>query len=172
LTTTIHDAGDVALDASTQALVAVLLVQVSRPVSVAYGLVGEVSAAAGGTLTLRLRVANDGALPWSEPPQTVTPWGGSIIHEQPTINVRWLSLDDSDDTAGPTLTIAGPALAPGEETIVPLALRAPSEAGWYLLLIDLVSPLHGSMAAAGCPVAEARVLVQPVDPVLRHRQGG
>ena len=37
LTTTIHDAQDVALDAPTQALVAVLIVQVSRPVSVTRG---------------------------------------------------------------------------------------------------------------------------------------
>jgi hypothetical protein len=34
----------------------------------------------------------------------------------------------------------------------------------------LISPLHGSMAAAGCPVAEARVLIQPVDPFHGHRE--
>ena len=169
LTTTILDAEDVALDAPTQALVAVLIVQVSRPVSVAYGLVSELSATAGAEFMLPLRMANDGALPWSEPPLAVTPWGGQVTHVAPTIIVRWLSLDALDAAAGFTAT-AGPDLAPGDEAIVPLTLTAPSETGWYLLVVDLISPLHGSMAAAGCPVAEARVLIQPVDPFHGHQE--
>jgi hypothetical protein len=167
LTTTILDAEDVALDAPTQALVAVVIVRVSQPVSVAYGLVSELSGTAGAALTLPLRVANDGALPWSEPPRTQTPWGHWVTHEQPTIIVRWLSLDAPNAGAG-FIATAGPNLAPGDEAIVPLTLTAPSEPGSYLLVVDLMSPLHGSMAAAGCPVAEARVLIQPVEPMLRH----
>ncbi len=170
LTPTIHDAGDVALDAPTQALIAVLIVQVSQPVSVAYGLVSEVSATAGAAFTLPLRVANDGARPWSEPAQITTPWGGSVTHEQPSFIIRWLSLDGPN--AEPASVIAAPALAPGDETIVSLRLTAPSRPGLYLLVIDLISPIHGLMAAAGSPVAEARVLVQPVGPTLRHRKGG
>ena len=170
LTTTIHDAEDVALDAPTQALVAVLIVRVSQPLSVAYGLASESSASAGAAFTLPLRVANDGALPWSEPPVTTTPWGGLVKREQPTLIVRWLSLDGPE--ALPASVNAAPALAPGDETIVSLRLTAPSRPGLYLLVIDLISPLHGSMAAAGCPVAETQVLVQPAVPALRHQKGG
>ncbi len=132
LTTTIHDAEDVALDASSQALVAVLIIRISQPVSVAYGLASELSATAGTPFKVPLRLANDGARPWSEPPRTMTPWGGSVTREQPTIIVRWLSLDAPDAEAG-TIVVAGPALAPGDEAIVPLTLTAPVEPGSYLL---------------------------------------
>lgn len=56
-------------------------------------------------------------------------------------------------------------------TVLPLALIALAEPGAYLLLIDLISPLHGSMAAAGCPVAQARVTVEPFDPARLHLEG-
>ena len=119
--------------------------------------------------TLPLRVANDGALPWSEPPPDHDPVGRSD-HPCNADHHRPLAVARRPGGETGSVAVAAPDLAPGDEAIVPLSLTAPSEPGSYLLVIDLISPLHGSMAAAGCPVAEARVLILPVDPALRHRQ--
>ena len=73
LRTTVHDAGGSALDATTQARIAPLVVRVSPPVSVAFGVAGNLSLTAGTRMNLPVRVANDGARPWFEarPPTDV-----------------------------------------------------------------------------------------------------
>jgi hypothetical protein len=45
-----------------------------------------------------------------------------------------------------------------------LSLTVPSQPGDYLLVIDLLSPLHGSLAAAGAPPAGVRISVYPALP--------
>ena len=52
-----------------------------------------------------------------------------------------------------------PRLAPGDQAQVDLALIAPQIPGEYLLVIDLVTPLDGSLAATGVAPAIVRVVV-------------
>lgn len=160
LTTTLHDTDGVAFDAPTQALLQPLLVQVSPPLSVAYGLASELTVKSGSAFELSLRLANNGSLPWADPPISFDPMTGrGTYNPAPTINIRWLALDAGtvETTAA---TIDGPRLGPGEETVISLRMTAPPEAGSYLVLVDVLSPLHGSLAAAGASFAETRITVQ------------
>ncbi len=95
LVTTVHAPGGVAYDAATQALVPALAVRVSRPLSAAYGVVPTVEVAAGGSIRLPVRVANDGSEPWADRPilgeDLVDP---SLATVYPTARLvaRWLPL--------------------------------------------------------------------------------
>jgi hypothetical protein len=163
LTTTVHGSDGVAFDAATQALVPVLTVRVSRPLSVAYGVVAELSLSAGASLTVPVRLANDGLLAWALPPvvgeDLIDP---SLTRARPPSRLvaHWLRL-----SPGTTIDAAGastPArVDPGGQTTVGLALVAPTAAGDYLVVLDIVSPVHGSLAATGVPIGQIRVTVSP-----------
>lgn len=171
LTTTLLDADDVAFDAPTQALLPTLVVQVSRPASVAYGIATQATVEAGATFQLPIRVANNGSLPWAEPPTTLDPLTGhGQDNPAPVIAVRWLPLDAQPVVTDFVATTA-PRLGPGEEAVVDLLLTAPRDAGSYLLLIDVISPIHGSLAAAGGSFAETRITVRPAVEKVRWMHG-
>jgi hypothetical protein len=163
LTTTIHGSDGVAFDAATQALVPVLTVRVSRPLSVAYGVVSELSLAAGASLTVPVRLANDGLLAWALPPivgeDLVDP---SLARSRPPSRLvaHWLRLSPGTSTdASDAMTPA--RVDPGGQTTVGLTLNAPTAEGDYLVVLDIVSPVHGSLAATGVPIGQIRVTVGP-----------
>jgi hypothetical protein len=163
LVTTVHAPGGVAYDAATQALVPALAVRVSRPLSVAYGVVPTIEVETGGSIRLPVRVANDGSEPWADRPilgeDLVDP---SVVTIHPTARLvaRWLPLGIGAAVAPETPTVSASArVDPGAQTTVELALIAPTVPGDYLLLLDIDSPLHGSLAAAGVPPAQVRVTV-------------
>lgn len=163
LTTTIHGADELAFDAATQALVPVLTVRVSPPLSVAYGVLPELAIPAGASLIVPVRVANDGVLAWALPPVTgeelIDP---SLARSRPPARLvaRWLPLGLGSATE---LTDATSPLwvDPGTEATVQLSLTAPATAGAYLIVLDIASPLRGSLAAAGVAVGVIRVTVGP-----------
>jgi hypothetical protein len=50
-------------------------------------------------------------------------------------------------------------MAPGATASVDLALAAPAAAGEYLVVIDVIDPVVGSLAALGVPPGIVRVTV-------------
>jgi hypothetical protein len=163
LVTTIYGADGVAFDATSQALIPALSVRVSPPLSVAYGVVPALSLAADSVIELPVRLANDGAMTWADLPVANEDIRGPRYSYRPgpKLVAQWLPLGhDASRIAGPAAANA-PRLAPGQEATVDLSLVVPSEPGEYLLVIDLLSPLHGSLAAAGAPPAGVRISVYP-----------
>jgi hypothetical protein len=133
------------------------------PLSIAYGVAPALSVAAQSTIELPVRLANDGAMPWADPPVASEDIREprSTSRPAPQLVARWLPLGlDASRIAGPSIANA-PRVAPGREATVELSLVVPAEPGEYLLVIDLLSPLHGSLAAAGSPPAGVRVSVYP-----------
>jgi hypothetical protein len=163
LTTTVHAADGLAFDAATQALVPVLTVRVSRPLSVAYGVVPDLAIAAGASISVPVRVANDGILAWALPPvvseDPVDP-SPARSHQPSRLVARWLplGLGTTTDAADATIPVR---VDPGSETTVQLALSAPTAVGDYLVVLDIASPLNGSLAASGVAVGQIRVTVGP-----------
>jgi len=163
LVTTIHRVDGVAFDATSQELIPALSVKVSPPLSVAYGVAPALSVAALSAIELPVRLANDGAMPWADSPLANEDIRGprSTYRPGPQLVARWLPLGlDASRIADPAIANA-PRLSPGQEATVDLSVVAPSEPGEYLLVIDLLSPLHGSLAAAGAPPAGVRIGVYP-----------
>jgi hypothetical protein len=80
---------------------------------------------------------------------------------------HWLRLDPPGGTPPAEVVRERVAAAPGETGQATLRLAAPELAGTYLLVLDVVSPLHGSLVAAGEDPAIVRVTVAwpPADPV-------
>ncbi|TMD32934.1 MAG: hypothetical protein E6I94_00620 [Chloroflexi bacterium] len=181
LVTTIHGADGVAFDAASQALIPALSVKVSATLSVAYATPASLATTSGSTSTFPVRIANDGVRPWAAPQFD----GGSVfdppaVHRPgPRLVATWIALgaigaqpaapDGAQGGAG-AATGAGaqgfdpivasvPRLAPGDQAQVDLALLAPPTPGQYLLVIDLVTPLDGSLAATGVAPAIVRVVV-------------
>ena len=120
LTTTVHGSDGLAFDAATQALVPVLTVRVSRPLSVAYGVVPDLAMTAGTNLALPVRLVNDGIVDWALPPiasdDLIDPM---LARSRPPARLvaRWvaLGLGTTADTTDSTTPLR---LDPGSETTV------------------------------------------------------
>jgi hypothetical protein len=167
LVTTLHDAGGTAYDAATQALVAPIMVRLSGRVSVTFGAVPTRSMAAGDRASIDLRVANDGAEPWTDDP----PW--TLQRPTPFVLATWTALGVGVDTSR-EVTAVPIRLAPGHQAVVSLPLIAPPVPGSYLVVLDLVSPEYGSLLAMGLPATAIRVTVTPsltVTPLLTVTTG-
>ena len=167
LVVTVHGSDGVAYDGATQSLIPALGVRVSPRLSAAYGVTAALSVVAGSGFDLPVRVANDGAVAWAQPfdptqlpEELIDP---SIVRDHPSAHLvaHWLPLAAVDpiDSAGDGSAVAQPA--PGSEVTVHLALTAPAAAGSYLLVLDVASPLHGSLAATGIAPGVVRVTVAP-----------
>ncbi len=167
LVVTVHGSDGVAFDGATQSLIPALGVRVSPRLSAAYGVAPALSVVAGSDFDLPVRVANDGAVAWAAPfdatqlpEELIDP---SIVRDHPSARLvaHWLPLavDDPIDSATDASAVAQPA--PGSEVTVHLGLTAPAAPGSYLLVLDVASPLHGSLAATGIAPGEVRVAVAP-----------
>ncbi|HYC06956.1 MAG TPA: hypothetical protein VEG29_03440, partial [Candidatus Binatia bacterium] len=108
---------------------------------------------------LPVRLANDGSSAWSLPPLTPDDRPGGVFRPAPLLVGRWIPLSAGVSMLPDPVEEATPVVAPGNEAVVGLELTAPGEPGTYLLVIDLVIPIHGSMAAAGVPAAQVIVTV-------------
>ncbi|HSS36688.1 MAG TPA: hypothetical protein VLR93_10465, partial [Patescibacteria group bacterium] len=173
LVTTVHDGDGVAFDATTQALIPTMSVRISGALSVAYGVAATLTVRPGAQLTLPVRVANDGALAWGRRPdaadvseELIDP---SVARQYPRARLvgRWvpLAIDGSSPTDLADASISAQP-DPGTEITVGLDLRAPTTPGAYLLLLDIASPLRGSLAAAGVAPGQVRVVVDPAAPAV------
>jgi hypothetical protein len=170
LVVTLHGADGVALDAQTQALVPALLVRVAGPIDVTYSVPARARATTGGTLRLLVTVGNAGTLAWSaaaDAPRAGSPRGvdSSIATERlPALVGRWLSLDPGADAGDGAPAEAAFDASPGASAAVSLALRAPTTEGTYLVVLDVRSPVFGSLAARGARPATVIVVVTSPSP--------
>jgi hypothetical protein len=113
---------------------------------------------------LPVRVANTGYLPWVLGPREEAgpgsqadvasgAWGSTLVGQ-------WLRLDAPGETGGTVAVRAIVRPEPGDSEHLVLTFSAPRDPGAYLLVLDVVSPLYGSLTAAtGTPVA-VRVAVR------------
>ena len=174
LVTTVHDGDGVAFDATTQALIPTMSVRnqwrpvggvrrgrdPDRPARCPAHLAGSGRQRRGACVGAptgcgrRVRGAHRSVRGPAVPASTA-PWGAgdplAIDGPSPT------DLADASISAQPD---------PGTEITVGLDLRAPTTPGAYLLLLDIASPLRGSLAAAGVAPGQVRVVVDPAAPAV------
>jgi hypothetical protein len=158
---TIHGRDGVAFDAATQALMPALIVRVTGPLTAVYDAPTAVLAKAGESLEVPVGVSNLGSAAWGSP--AVLHRLGAEIEPaaRATIVARWVGLAGTATAtpAPPTIALLPVGLAPGASAAVTLSLAAPTVAGEYLLILDVVAPGAGSLAVAGVPPGIVRVTV-------------
>jgi hypothetical protein len=164
LVATIHDKDGVAFDAASQALVPALVVRVIGGETAAYSMAATATATAGGPLELAIRVTNLGRAAWGHAVRILAIGAESEPAVRATLVARWVDLGGA--AATPTLpggavavTILPAGLAPGGSADVDFRMSAPAAAGEYLLVLDIIDPQTGSLAAAGVPPGIVRVTV-------------
>ncbi len=162
LVVTLHDANGVALDAETQALVPALLVRVAGPVEVTYSAPARVRALPGGQMRLLVTVTNAGTLAWTATPTRTSEDGPRALAHSAVLVGRWVALDVGGSTGAAGAVDAPFEASPGGSAMVSLRLRAPDAPGLYLIVLDVRSPLLGSLAARGA--TPATLIVQVVAP--------
>jgi hypothetical protein len=165
LVATVHQPDGVAYDAATQALVPALVVRVTGPLTATYGVPATTTAAAGVPFTLDVRVTNLGRNAWGHAIEVHSVSAAEIEPAtRATLVARWVDLGGVAATpTGPAGMVASsilPAgLLPGASVDVAFQLTAPAAPGEYLLVLDVVDPTTGSLAAAGVPPGIIRVTV-------------
>jgi hypothetical protein len=168
LTIMLHDAEGVAYDSATQALVPALLVRVTGDLDGGIDAPAFLDLAPGSTTNLPVWVANLGRTAWGHPAieDARDPDGGdpaAAAH----ITGTWVALGAQDDPdqqaaadAASVDTVTLPAGFEPRAVVGPkLRLFAPSVAGQYLLVLDIVTPEAGSLTARGIEPAIIRVNV-------------
>ena len=162
LVATIHGSDGVAFDAATQALVPALVVRVIGGETAAYGMPATAKAAAGAPLPFSVRVTNLGRTAWGQAATIFRVDGGETEPaSRATLVARWVDLGGSNATGAPAvaMTMLPAGLRPGGSADVDLHLVAPAAPGEYLLVLDIVDPRTGSLAATGVPPGIVRVSV-------------
>ena len=163
LVATVHGRDGVAYDAATQALIPALVVRVTGPLTATYAAPATATAAAGGRFSLTVRVANLGRNPWGHTAQAHAIGAELEPATRATLVARWVDLGSGAPTATPSAgaasTILPAGLASAAVVTVDMLLSAPAVAGEYLLVLDVVDPQTGSLAAAGVPPGIVRVTV-------------
>ncbi len=158
LVVTLHDPDGVAFDAATQEAIPGLVVRVTPALSATIGAPDRLELVPGSTASIPVAVLNSGEIPWYAPLPDGDPgavverlsegtWGARLVG-------HWVSLEVDTETLGsgpmPDVVVDISA-SPGETTNAELAVTAPSEPGAYLLVLDVVSPLYGSLTILGAP---------------------
>ena len=182
LTITLHDADGVAYDAATQAMLPALIVRVTGDLGAQIVAPARIDMEAGETRTLSLWAANLGRDPWGHlAVQVANEPDGSDPATAARITGQWISLEaaGAPDPAAAAASAASvrpqglPAgLKPGVLVPVELDLFAPSVAGDYLLVLDIVTPEGGSITAEGVPPTTIRVHVTAPAPRAKPRAPG
>jgi hypothetical protein len=164
LTVTLSDVRATAFDAPTQRAIPPLTVRIVPPVAVAFDVIPAIDMEPGGSIRTSIRIANPGAVDWADPPDRRVPDQPAprpaLARRDPTARLigHWLALTAwsaalPDDLALPL------QVDPGTHQVVALDLVAPAVPGSYLLVLDVVSPLYGSLGAAGAELGSIRVIV-------------
>jgi hypothetical protein len=161
LVATLHQPDGIAYDAATQSLVPALIVRVTGPVTATYRVNTTATAIAGKALALDVRVTNLGRTAWGH--AAIVPEIGMAELEpasRATLVARWVDLGADAGAGGAAGTAVLPAgLAPNDGATVRFALVAPGTPGEYLLVLDVLDPAAGSLAALGVPPGIVRVTV-------------
>lgn len=169
LVVTLHDADGVAFDAVTQETIPALVVRVTPALSATIGAPDRLALHAAETASVPVSILNSGDLPWYAPlpegdPQAVIDrlvqgtWGARLVG-------HWISLGvvvDAAEVAPMPDIVVDISASPGAIFTASLPITAPSEPGPYLLVLDVVSPIYGSLTVLGAPEPTAiRVEVLP-----------
>ena len=168
LTVTLHDDDGVAYDASTQAMLPALLVRVTGAVDAGVDAPSAIELGAGQSATIPVWLANLSTKPWGHPAiaDSKDP-DGSAPAQAGQLTGTWVALGATDspelqaaaDAASATAFRLPAGLQPGATLLAELAVFAPTEAGDYLLVLDLEVPGVGSLAAHGVEPTIIRVSV-------------
>ena len=164
LVATLHESDGLAYDASTQALVPALVVRVTGPRTAVYTVPASATGRAGQPFPFVVDVTNLGSTPWGHAASRPTRGDAELIPaSRATLVARWISLgatvDPTDPTSGTGSSILPAGLAPGATVTTQLMLTAPVVPGEYLLVLDVLDPDSGSLAALGVPPGIVRVTV-------------
>jgi hypothetical protein len=162
LSVTLHDAEGIAYDAATQALVAPMLIRIAGAYDARILATDTATLEAGTAVPLNVRVANLGRAPWGQP--AVVDHGrrgGGQLASAASVVGHWISLDQPDGqaVAAEVRASLAPALEPGSQVDATLDLSVPTAAGQYLLVLDVITPERGSLAALGVEPTLVRVTV-------------
>ncbi len=176
LTVTLHDADGVAYDAASQALLPTLIVRVTGDLDALISGPALVDLAPGEGARVPLWIANTGTVTWGHAAFTdpISP-DGTVSDVAARVTGQWLALGAADDparrdaataAAAASVTPAAlpPGFAPGAGVATDLQLFAPTLPGAYLLLLDVVTPEHGSLVANGVEPTIVRVDVAVAAP--------
>jgi hypothetical protein len=167
LTVTLHDADGVAFDAATQALLPSLIVRVTGDLDAQIVAPTTLELAPGDPASVPLWIANVGRAPWGQPaPFDPAARNGGQRGEAARLVGQWMALDPSnpDGMASAAAAAATPidlpaGMAPGDVVPADLALFAPTVPGDYLLVLDILTPEHGSLIAQGVAPTTMRIRV-------------
>ncbi len=164
LVATVHRPDGVAYDASTQALVPALVVRVTGPLTATYSAPPTATAAAAAPFQMNVRVTNLGRRAWGHVAETHSVGAAELVPaKRATLVARWVDLGGVGATSTPAAMFASSILpagmAPGASVNVAFRLVAPAAAGEYLLVLDVLDPTTGSLAAAGVPPGIVRITV-------------
>ena len=167
LSITLHDRDGVAYDAATQALLTPLIVRVTGELDAAIVGAAATQLAPGAAATLPLWVANLGVGAWGHGPiENAKDPDGSAPAAAARVTGQWVALgvDDPAQVAAAAAASVTAAVLPAgllPRVMVPadLQLFAPTVAGEYLLVLDVVTPERGSVVAAGVEATIIRVHV-------------
>ena len=163
LTVTLHDGEGVAYDDATQAMIPSLNVRVTGDYDTAIDVVPATQLTARQEALLGIRVTNIGKLAWGHGAVN-TPSGRNVPAQAATVVGRWLPLStgaalDADPTTQETDASLPIGFASGQKADAILGVTAPSTPGDYLLLLDVVTPEHGSLVASGADPTLVRITV-------------
>jgi hypothetical protein len=167
LTVTLHDSDGVAYDPVTQAQIPSLLVRVTGDLDAGIDAPASLDLAPGATTDLSVWVANLGRTAWGhkafEDPRDPE---GTIKAEAAQVTGTWVALGAANPdqlAAADAASVDAADLPAGfkARSVKDLKLRlfAPSVAGEYLLLLDIVTPEAGSLTARGVEATMVRVTV-------------
>ncbi len=175
LTVTLHDADGVAYDAETQARIPALVVRVTGEHDAGIDAPARLEASPGDSLIAPVWVANLGRDAWGGLDRSVwlEPGGREddplvAATRQARLTGTWLALGDdatvraAADAASVTTVALPVGLGPGAVVAVDLTLIAPTAPGAYLVILDVVTPEVGSLAALG--VGPTIIRVEVVEP--------
>ena len=164
LTVTLHDGDGVAYDDASQALIPSLSVRVTGDYDASIDVVPAVQLTAGQEALLGVRVTNLGRTTWGHGPiDTPSTTVATAPAEAASVVARWIPLSAGAALGDPDTQSADANLpigqAPGAQADAILGLTAPTAAGDYLLVLDIVTPDRGSLIATGADPTLVRVTV-------------
>ena len=162
MTITLHDRDGVAYDEATQALLPTVIVRVTGDPDGAILAAPANTLTAGSHVSLPVRVVNLGTAAWghdriknAKDPDRMTPAVAADLVG------HWIALGDGAIlTIAPEVSATLPAgLEPGAAAETPIDIDVPTVPGDYILLLDVVTPEHGSLTAVGVAPTIVRVKV-------------
>ena len=163
LVVTLHGSDGAAFSTETQDRIPGFNVRVTGELSAVVSAADRLSVVAGAGIDLPVTVANTGYLAWVSDQPTRPATGSPSRPERDDLYAalvaQWMRLDASGVALETIAARAAVKPPPGATQDVMLSFSAPAEAGTYLLILDVVSPLYGSLMAVGGSTVVVRVEV-------------